>query len=57
MGEIDLSDNNLKITWGRVHWEQLLENLRRPRFAEALRIVSERNTSREGMPLLLPSVP
>jgi aminoglycoside phosphotransferase (APT) family kinase protein len=55
--EIDLADNDLKIVYGMVHWEQLLQNMRRTRFDEALGIVSERNTSREGVRLLLPSAP
>jgi hypothetical protein len=53
-GEIDLAGNDLKTVYGMVHWEQLLQNVRQPRFDEALRIVSERNTSQEGLHLLLP---
>ncbi len=56
-GEIDLADNDQKIVYGMVHWEQLLQNVRQPRFDEALRIISERNTSQEGVRLLLPSAP
>ncbi len=56
-GEIDLADNDLKIVYGMVHWEQLLHNVRQPCFDEALRIVSERNTSQESVRLLLPSAP
>jgi len=56
-GEIDLADNDLKIVYGMVHWQQLLQNVRQPRFDEALRIVSERNASQEDVRLLLPSVP
>jgi len=56
-GEIDLADNDLKCIYGRVHWEQLLQNVRQPRFDEALKIVSERNTHQEGVRLLLPSAP
>ena len=56
-GEIDLADDDLKMIYGMVHWEQLLHNVRQPRFDEALKIVSERNTSREGVRLLLPSAP
>ena len=55
-GEIDLADNQVKIDYGMVHWEQLLQNVRQPRFDEALRIVSERN-KREGSGLLLPGAP
>jgi len=56
-GKIDLADNDQKIVYGMVHWEQLLQNVRQPRFDEAIRIVSERNTSQEGVRLLLPSAP
>ena len=56
-GEIDLADNDLKVVYGMVHWEELLENVRQPRFDEALRIISERNTSQEGVRLFLPSAP
>ena len=40
-GKVNLADNDLKIVYGMVHWEQLLQNMRQPRFDEALRIVSE----------------
>jgi aminoglycoside phosphotransferase (APT) family kinase protein len=56
-GEVNLADNDLKIVYGLVHWERLLQNMRRTRFDEALGIVSERNTSQEGVRLLLPSAP
>ena len=56
-GEIDLSDNDLKVVYGMVHWEELLQNVQQLRFDEALRIVSERNKSQEGVCLLLPSAP
>lgn len=56
-GEVNLADSGLKIVYGRVHWEQLQENMRQTRFDEALRIVSERNTSPEGARPLLPSAP
>jgi hypothetical protein len=56
-GEIHLADNFLKVVYGMVHWEQLLQNVRQPRFDEALRIVSERNRSQERVRLLLPSAP
>jgi aminoglycoside phosphotransferase (APT) family kinase protein len=56
-GEINLADNDLKVVYGMVHWEHLLQNMRRIRFDEALGIVSERNTSQEGVRLLLPSAP
>ncbi|MEO8132127.1 MAG: phosphotransferase [Bryobacteraceae bacterium] len=39
--EISLADNQAKTVYGRVHWEQLLQNMRQARFDEALRIVSD----------------
>jgi len=56
-GEVNLADNDLKILYGMVHWEQLLQNMRGSRFDEALGIVSERNTCQEGVRPLLPSAP
>jgi hypothetical protein len=56
-GEVNLADNDLKIVYGMVHWEQLLHNVRRTRFDEALRIVSERNTTQQNVRLLLPAPP
>ncbi len=56
-GEVDLVTNDLKIVYGLIHWDQLLENVRGKRFEEALGIVSERNTRQEGVGLLLPSAP
>ena len=50
-GEIDLADNGMKVIYGRVHWEQLLRNLRMTRLTESLRIVKERDG---GAELLLP---
>jgi hypothetical protein len=52
-GEINLADNEMKIAYGRVHWEQLSSNMRQARFHEALRIVSDRHAG-EGMQRLLP---
>lgn len=51
-GEIDLADNGLKVAYGRVHWQQLLQNVRTPRMDESLRIVGARNST--DTPLLLP---
>jgi aminoglycoside phosphotransferase (APT) family kinase protein len=53
-GEINLADNDLKIVYGRVHWQRLLLNMRQARFEEALRIASDRHASTEGMRRLLP---
>ena len=38
--EVDLADNHSKTVYGRVHWRKLRDNLRQPRFDEALRIVA-----------------
>jgi thiamine kinase-like enzyme len=56
-GEIDLADNDMKVVYGRVHWAQLLQNMRRARFDEALKIVSDRHACLEGMRGLLPAAP
>ena len=42
-GEVNLVDNQMKTVYGRVHWEQLLQNMRPARFNEAVRIVSDRH--------------
>jgi thiamine kinase-like enzyme len=55
--EVNLADNDMKIAYARIHWEQLLQNVRGRRFDDALGIVSERNTSQEGVRLLLPGAP
>ena len=39
--EISLADNQAKTVYGRIHWEQLSQNMRQARFNEALRIASE----------------
>jgi aminoglycoside phosphotransferase (APT) family kinase protein len=45
--ELSLTDNQAKTAFGRVHWEQLSQNMRQPRFQErfneTLRIVSDRH--------------
>lgn len=41
-GQVNLKDKETKLAFGKVHWEQLLQNMRRARFDAALRIVSER---------------
>jgi aminoglycoside phosphotransferase (APT) family kinase protein len=53
--EVSLADNQAKTIYGRVHWQQLSQNIRQPRFDEALRIVSDRNTIQEGTRILSPS--
>ena len=42
-GEVNMRDNQMKIVYGRVHWERLLQNVRQARFNEALRIVADRH--------------
>jgi thiamine kinase-like enzyme len=44
-GEVDLADKDVKIVYGRVHWERLLQNVRQARYKEALRIVSDRHAA------------
>jgi hypothetical protein len=44
-GEVNLADKQMKIVYGRVHWEQFLRNVRQARFNEAVRIVSDRHAS------------
>ena len=41
-GEVDLAEKDVKIVYGRVHWEQLMQNVREARYIQALRIVSDR---------------
>ena len=41
--EVNLKDKQMKIVYGRIHWEQLLRNVRQARFNEAMRIVSDRH--------------
>jgi aminoglycoside phosphotransferase (APT) family kinase protein len=53
-GEVDLADNDMKIVYGRVHWEELLTNVQQTRFDEALKIVSHRHEGTEGIHRLLP---
>jgi aminoglycoside phosphotransferase (APT) family kinase protein len=38
--EVTLADNQAKTVYGRVHWEQVSQNMQQARFDEALRIVS-----------------
>jgi Phosphotransferase enzyme family len=45
--EVGLADNQAKTVYGRVHWEQLSQNMRQARFDEALRIISDRDPIRD----------
>jgi aminoglycoside phosphotransferase (APT) family kinase protein len=56
-GEVNLVDNDMKTVYGRVHWEQRLQNVRQAQFEEALRIVSGRHACTKGMRRLLPIAP
>jgi aminoglycoside phosphotransferase (APT) family kinase protein len=38
-GEVNLADPAVKILYGRSHWQRLLQNVRQPRYNEALGIV------------------
>ena len=42
-GEINLADNQMKIVYGRVHWDQVVRNMGLARFVEAMRIVAGRH--------------
>jgi thiamine kinase-like enzyme len=42
-GGVNLADSDIKVVYGRVHWERLLQNMQDARFNEALQIVSNRN--------------
>ena len=53
-GEVNLADNDQKIVYGLVHWKQLLQNVRKARFDESLRIVSDRHAGQEDVRRLLP---
>jgi hypothetical protein len=53
--EVSLADTPAKTVFGRVHWQQLSQNMRQARFDEALRIVSDRNTIQEDTRALRPS--
>jgi aminoglycoside phosphotransferase (APT) family kinase protein len=54
-GGVNLADNEMKIIYGRVHWEQLARNMRERRLDEALRIVSDRHTHQKDLCRLLPA--
>jgi len=47
-GEVNLVENQMKTLYGRVHWEQLLQNMQPGQFNEALRIVSDRPPRRRS---------
>jgi hypothetical protein len=56
-GEFTLENPAARIVYGRVHWEQLLQNIRQPRFEEALGIVSNRHAGQVDIRRLLPAPP
>lgn len=45
-GEMDIGEKNAKLALGQAHWELLVENVRQPRYHEALRIVSAQPADR-----------
>jgi aminoglycoside phosphotransferase (APT) family kinase protein len=47
-GEVDLTDKDVKIVYGRVHWERLLYNVRKARYKDALKVVSDRYAKPPG---------
>jgi hypothetical protein len=53
--EVNLGDQATRIVYGRVHWEQLLQNVRQARFEEALGIVSDRHAGQADLRRLLPA--
>jgi len=44
-GEVNLAAEEAKLQYARVHMNQFLQNMREPRFQDALRIVSDRHAS------------
>ena len=45
-GEVSLADAETKVHYGKIHMNQLLQNMRGVRFQDALRIVSDKHASR-----------
>ena len=39
-GEVDLAEKDVKIVYGRVHWEQFVHNVRQARYIEALKDIA-----------------
>jgi aminoglycoside phosphotransferase (APT) family kinase protein len=44
-GQVDLADPDVKVVYGKVHWNRLVQNLRQARYSEALRIISARDAT------------
>ena len=53
-GEVDLTGSAQRLVYGRVHWERLRENVRGPRFHQALAVVAQ--AGHTG-PVLFPAAP
>ena len=51
-GEINLSDEHQQLNAGLVHWKKLLHNVRQPRFALSLELISTHHP--DGTPRLMP---
>jgi hypothetical protein len=52
-GEISLAGNEMRVLYGRVHWEELSQNVQQARFREALRPVVDGGVSSPATRLLL----
>jgi aminoglycoside phosphotransferase (APT) family kinase protein len=44
-GEWDFTDNEVKVLYGKVHWERLLHNLSQPRYQESVKLLSQRHAT------------
>ena len=53
-GDVDLSDDGMKVIYAGVHWKRLLENAGQARFDEALKIAAEKNAGVAGRERLFP---
>lgn len=42
-GDVDLADKDVKVVYGRVHYERLLRNVQQTRYRDALKTVSDRH--------------
>lgn len=56
-GDATFQDNEMRVTYGRVHWERFLQNVRRECFEQALKIVSDRHKDTGSISRLLPPAP
>ena len=47
-GEIRAVDKDSMVTYGRVHWERLRENLQKSRYDKSLKVISERSEAQKA---------